>query len=221
MDRKTLESAAAAANMNRRRRRRSLGRTWRTRREPSTAVWEREVFFEQRHVLGRQGAFDFTHATELGVTIAGVLYPSRRPGATLIRAMVLRPDRASRHQPSHANARVVLEPCGSVGPCAWCARWGRGRENGVRSSSSLLARRATAARGRARVVRRGNADVSPIGSGRRTHGAIPCTSRCGRVAGFRRCAARACGRCSCSCWRKRHAPISRSRITPSSTITST
>jgi hypothetical protein len=32
----------------------------------------KEVFFEQEHVPGREGAFDFTPATELGVTIAGV-----------------------------------------------------------------------------------------------------------------------------------------------------
>jgi hypothetical protein len=35
---------------------------------------EREVFFEQRHVPGREVALDFTHATELGVTIAGVQF---------------------------------------------------------------------------------------------------------------------------------------------------
>lgn len=34
---------------------------------------EREVFFEQVHVPGREGALDFTHATELGVTILGRL----------------------------------------------------------------------------------------------------------------------------------------------------
>jgi hypothetical protein len=32
---------------------------------------QREVFFEQVPVAGREGAFDFTDATELGVTIAG------------------------------------------------------------------------------------------------------------------------------------------------------
>jgi transposase len=140
MDRKTLETAAAAANMSVRSARtwktgalpsekEKKPRTWRTREDPFTDVWEREivpllaadrnrvleattlmqvldekhpgrfgagqvrtlqrrlrdwralnggereVFFEQRHVPGREGAFDFTHATELGVTIAGVLYP--------------------------------------------------------------------------------------------------------------------------------------------------
>lgn len=41
-------------------------RDWRALHGP-----EREVFFEQRHEPGREGAFDFTNATELGVTIAG------------------------------------------------------------------------------------------------------------------------------------------------------
>jgi transposase InsO family protein len=36
---------------------------------------DKEVFFEQQHVPGREGAFDFTHATELGVTIAGQPFP--------------------------------------------------------------------------------------------------------------------------------------------------
>ena len=35
----------------------------------------KEVFFEQAHVAGREVAVDFTHATELGVTIA----PNRSP----------------------------------------------------------------------------------------------------------------------------------------------
>jgi ABC-type uncharacterized transport system permease subunit len=30
--------------------------------------------FPQVHTAGRMGSFDFTHATELGVTIAGVLF---------------------------------------------------------------------------------------------------------------------------------------------------
>jgi|HubBroStandDraft_1064217.scaffolds.fasta_scaffold47741_2 hypothetical protein len=34
---------------------------------------QKEVFFEQRHVPGREGAIDFTHATDLGVTIVGRL----------------------------------------------------------------------------------------------------------------------------------------------------
>lgn len=34
----------------------------------------REVMFPQVHTAGRMGSFDFTHATELGVTIAGVLF---------------------------------------------------------------------------------------------------------------------------------------------------
>ncbi len=33
----------------------------------------RPVVFRQQHLAGREGAFDFTHCTELGVTIAGVL----------------------------------------------------------------------------------------------------------------------------------------------------
>ena len=41
-------------------------RDWRALHGP-----EREVFFEQQHVPGREGAFDFTDATELEVTIAG------------------------------------------------------------------------------------------------------------------------------------------------------
>lgn len=34
----------------------------------------KEIYFEQRHEPGREGAFDFTDATELGVTIAGRLF---------------------------------------------------------------------------------------------------------------------------------------------------
>jgi len=41
-------------------------RDWRALHGP-----EREVFFEQQHVPGREGALDFTDATELEVTIAG------------------------------------------------------------------------------------------------------------------------------------------------------
>ena len=32
------------------------------------------MYFPQEHVPGRMGSMDFTHATELGVTIAGVLF---------------------------------------------------------------------------------------------------------------------------------------------------
>jgi transposase len=42
-------------------------RIWRAERGP-----EREVFFPQKHVPGQMGSIDFTHATELAVTIAGV-----------------------------------------------------------------------------------------------------------------------------------------------------
>ena len=41
-------------------------RDWRALRGP-----EREVYFEQAHVPGREAQLDFTHATEFGVTIAG------------------------------------------------------------------------------------------------------------------------------------------------------
>jgi hypothetical protein len=34
----------------------------------------KEVMFEQRHEAGREGAFDFTDASELGVTIAGAVF---------------------------------------------------------------------------------------------------------------------------------------------------
>jgi hypothetical protein len=44
-------------------------RLWRAERGP-----EKEIFFPQLHTPGRMGAIDFTHATELGVTIAGVLF---------------------------------------------------------------------------------------------------------------------------------------------------
>lgn len=44
-------------------------RNWRALHGP-----EREVFFEQEHVPGREGAFDFTDATNLGVTICGELF---------------------------------------------------------------------------------------------------------------------------------------------------
>lgn len=42
-------------------------RDWRALHGPT-----KEVFFEQKHVPGREAAVDFTHATELGVTIAGI-----------------------------------------------------------------------------------------------------------------------------------------------------
>ncbi len=45
-------------------------RDWRALHGP-----DREVFFEQVHPPGREAQIDFTHATELGVTIAGVLFP--------------------------------------------------------------------------------------------------------------------------------------------------
>ena len=35
---------------------------------------EKEVMFEQKHEAGREGAFDFTDASELGVTIAGEVF---------------------------------------------------------------------------------------------------------------------------------------------------
>src|SRR5271169_4278058 len=41
-------------------------RQWRALHGP-----EKEVFFEQEHVPGREGAFDFTDAKALGVTIRG------------------------------------------------------------------------------------------------------------------------------------------------------
>lgn len=34
----------------------------------------KEIYFEQRHEPGREGAFDFTDATELGITIAGQVF---------------------------------------------------------------------------------------------------------------------------------------------------
>lgn len=43
-------------------------RDWRAVRGP-----EKEVFFEQEHPPGREAQMDFTHATDLGVTIAGKL----------------------------------------------------------------------------------------------------------------------------------------------------
>jgi hypothetical protein len=44
-------------------------RDWRAQHGPT-----KEVFFPQAHEPGRMGALDFTHATELRVTIAGVLF---------------------------------------------------------------------------------------------------------------------------------------------------
>jgi len=44
-------------------------REWRAEQGPP-----KEVFFPQLHKPGRMGALDFTHATELGVTIAGVSF---------------------------------------------------------------------------------------------------------------------------------------------------
>jgi hypothetical protein len=45
-------------------------RDWRALHGP-----DREVFFEQVHPPGREAQVDFTHATELDVTIAGLLFP--------------------------------------------------------------------------------------------------------------------------------------------------
>jgi transposase len=44
-------------------------REWRAERGP-----DKEVYFPQEHVPGRMASMDFTHATELGVTIAGVVF---------------------------------------------------------------------------------------------------------------------------------------------------
>ena len=44
-------------------------REWRAERGPA-----QEVYFPQEHLAGRMASMDFTHATELGVTIAGVLF---------------------------------------------------------------------------------------------------------------------------------------------------
>lgn len=44
-------------------------RDWRAQHGPA-----REVFFPQTHAPGRMGSIDFTHATELAVTIAGVSF---------------------------------------------------------------------------------------------------------------------------------------------------
>src|SRR5207247_1585623 len=44
-------------------------RDWRAERGP-----DKEVYFPQEHLPGRMGSMDFTHATELGVTIMGVLF---------------------------------------------------------------------------------------------------------------------------------------------------
>lgn len=45
-------------------------RDWRALHGP-----EKEVYFEQTHVAGREAAIDFTHCEALGVTIAGEPYP--------------------------------------------------------------------------------------------------------------------------------------------------
>src|SRR4051812_13811523 len=44
-------------------------REWRAERGP-----EKEVYFPQEHLPGRMASMDFTHATELGVTIAGAAF---------------------------------------------------------------------------------------------------------------------------------------------------
>jgi len=44
-------------------------REWRALRGPP-----KEVYFEQRHEPGRQGSFDFTHGTELRVTVLGQVF---------------------------------------------------------------------------------------------------------------------------------------------------
>ena len=45
-------------------------RDWRALQGP-----DKEVYFEQQHVPGREAAMDFTHASELGVRIAGQPFP--------------------------------------------------------------------------------------------------------------------------------------------------
>ncbi len=45
-------------------------REWRVQYGP-----EREVYFEQVAVPGREAAFDFSHASDLGVTLGGVAFP--------------------------------------------------------------------------------------------------------------------------------------------------
>jgi hypothetical protein len=45
-------------------------RDWRAVHGP-----EKEVFFEQQHLPGREAAIDFTHAEELGVTVSGLPFP--------------------------------------------------------------------------------------------------------------------------------------------------
>lgn len=44
-------------------------REWRAQRGP-----DKEVFFPQEHAPGRMASIDFTHCTELGVTIAGAIF---------------------------------------------------------------------------------------------------------------------------------------------------
>jgi transposase len=44
-------------------------RAWRAQHGP-----DKEVYFPQEHLPGRMGSMDFTHATELGITILGVLF---------------------------------------------------------------------------------------------------------------------------------------------------
>jgi transposase len=44
-------------------------RVWRAEQGP-----EKEVFFPQQHIAGKMASIDFTHATELDVTIAGVAF---------------------------------------------------------------------------------------------------------------------------------------------------
>ena len=80
MDGKTQEVAAAASGMSLR-----TAREWETGPVPSATKrprdWrarhgiEPEVFFQQVAVPGREAAIDFTHATDLGVTIAGDPFP--------------------------------------------------------------------------------------------------------------------------------------------------
>jgi hypothetical protein len=44
-------------------------REWRALQGPP-----KEIYFEQRHAPGRQGSFDFTHGTELRVTVLGQVF---------------------------------------------------------------------------------------------------------------------------------------------------
>ena len=90
-------------------------RDWRALHGP-----EPEVYFPQVAVPGREAAIDFTHATDLGVTIAGVRVPA---SAVRLRAELQRVDvdlAGVRRDLRGAGRRAAGRPLGARRPCRRC-----------------------------------------------------------------------------------------------------